>query len=136
VRHRPWAMFTKEQVVEATKGSFGIVSKIAKNLGGCSWQTARSYIDHWEDTRAAYADENERSLDLSESKMLEQIGDGDGPMIRFHLATKGKARGYTERHDIGGHLLNVDVSKLTEEQLERIAGGEDIAAVLAAARSG
>ena len=90
-------MFSRERVLEATKGSFGIVSKIAKNLDGCGWITARRYIDHWEETRAAYADENERGLDLSESKMLEQIGAGDGPMIRFHLATKGKGRGYSPR---------------------------------------
>ena len=99
---RPWSLYTKEQVEEAIRGSFGIVSKIAANLGGCNWHTAQKYMGHWEETRAAYADETERSLDLSESKLLQAVNAGDGPMIRFHLATKGKDRGFAERHEITG----------------------------------
>ena len=96
------AAFSKEQVLEATKGCFGIVSTVAKRLDGCAWGTARKYIDRWAETRAAYADESERALDLSESQLLKAVQAGDGPMIRFHLATKGKQRGYTERHEVTG----------------------------------
>ncbi len=96
------AAFSKEQVLEATKGCFGIVSTVAKRLDGCAWGTARKYIDRWAETRAAYADESERALDLSESQLLKAVQAGDGPMIRFHLATKGKQRGYTERHEVAG----------------------------------
>ena len=99
---RPWSLYTKEQVEKAIKGSFGIVSKIAKTLDDCSWHTAKKYVEHWEETRAAYADEAERSLDLSESKLLQAVNAGDGPMIRFHLATKGKNRGYAERRELTG----------------------------------
>ena len=94
--------FTKEQVLEATKGSMGIISQIARNLGGCDWHTAQKYVNRWAETRQAYTDECERQLDLSESKMLQAIGAGDGPMIRFHLSTKGKDRGYAERKEITG----------------------------------
>ncbi len=91
--------FTKEQVLEATKGSMGIISQIARNLGGCDWHTAQKYVNRWAETRQAYADECERQLDLSESKMLQAIGAGDGPMIRFHLSTKGRNRGYVIRQE-------------------------------------
>lgn len=122
---RPWSLYTKEQVVEAIRSSFGIISKIALNLHGCDWHTAKKYVGHWEETRAAYADEAERSLDLSESKLLQAVNAGDGPMIRFHLATKGKDRGFTERREItganAGPIETKDVSELsTREAVQRL----------------
>lgn len=95
-------LFDKEQVLAAIKGSMGIISKIAHNLDGCAWGTANKYVNRWAETRAAYADESERALDLSESQLLKAVQAGDGPMIRFHLATKGKQRGYTERTEVTG----------------------------------
>ena len=119
-------MFDKEKVLTAIKGSFGIVSTIAKALDGCSWHTAWDYVMHWEETRAAYADENERALDLSESKMLKMVNQEDGPMIRFHLATKGKDRGYTERHEVsgpdGGPMELVIVERIVSEPTKADSG--------------
>ena len=43
----------------------------------------------------ALADENESILDFTEGKAIERIKEGDGTMIRFMLATKGKKRGFT-----------------------------------------
>jgi hypothetical protein len=80
----------------------GIVSDIAASLGGCEWHTAQRYVNRWAETRAAYDDESERALDLSESQLLKAVQAGDGPMIRFHLATKGKNRGYVERTELDG----------------------------------
>ena len=129
---RPWSMFDKEKVLTAIKGSFGIVSTIAKVLDGCSWHTAWDYVMHWEETRAAYADENERALDLSESKMLKMVNQEDGPMIRFHLATKGKDRGYTERHEVSGPNAGpIDVRQVDDlrgklaKRFEQLAAGGD-----------
>ena len=93
--------FTKEQVLKAIKDSYGITTQIARALG-CEWHTAQSYVNRWAETRQAYADENERALDFTESQMLAAIKNGDGPMIRFHLATKGKRRGYVTRKEISG----------------------------------
>ena len=93
--------FNKEQVLEAIKGSYGIVSQIARSLG-CTWNTAQTYTNRWAETRQAYQDENERSLDHTEGKMLEAIKNSDGPMIRFHLSTKGKRRGYVTGTQLTG----------------------------------
>lgn len=109
--------FTREQVLEAIKGSFGIMSKVAKGLGGCEWHTAERAVNKWESTKQAYEDENARSLDLSESKMLELINEKDGPMIRFHLATKGKGRGYVQKTEL-------DVKAKVE--VTRVIGGADL----------
>lgn len=88
--------FTKEQVTEAIEGSAGIVSTIAKRLN-CSWHTADKYVNRWECTRQAYANEEEHALDLAETKLLKLINAEDGTMIRYYLSTKGKRRGYVER---------------------------------------
>jgi len=93
--------FGKERVLQAIDGCYGIVSWVANKLG-CDWHTARKYIDRWEETRQAMQDEDDRALDFSEGKMIEQIKNGDGPMIRFHLMTKGKRRGYVERQEVTG----------------------------------
>jgi hypothetical protein len=94
--------FTMEQVLDAIKGSFGIMSKVARALDGCAWHTAEAWVNKWATTRQAYKDEEERALDVSESQLIQKCNEGDGPMIRFHLATKGKQRGYTERHEVTG----------------------------------
>ena len=94
--------FTKEQVLKAIDGSFGIMSQIARALGGCAWSTAEQYVNRWAETRQAYADAQEAALDFTEGQMLKQIRDGDGPMIRFHLMTKGKKRGYVQRTEMTG----------------------------------
>jgi len=106
----------------------GIVSKVAKALDECGWHTAQRYINRWAETRAAYDDESERSLDLSESMLLKAVQAGDGPMIRFHLATKGKNRGYVERTELDGP----DGRPIPVTIIERIItpgdGGPDTAA--------
>ena len=124
--------FTREEVIKAIEGSFGIMSKVAKNLGGCAWDTARKYVNKWESTKQAYENEDNRSLDLSESKMLELINEKDGPMIRFHLATKGKGRGYVQKSetDITSKGERVGAG-LSAEQLR-----DEIATLLDAAKVG
>ncbi len=107
--------FEKEQVEQTIRGSFGIVSTIAKRLG-CEWHTAQKAVNRWAETRQAYADEDSRSLDLSESKMLELINEKDGPMIRYHLSTKGKGRGYVQKQEMN---LTVKREKEIVEEIER-----------------
>jgi len=95
------ALYTSKQFIDAIAGSGGIVSTIASRIG-CTWHTARKYIDNYPTIRAAYDDECEKVLDLAEAKTIEAIKDGDTSMIRYYLSTKGKNRGYSERHEVTG----------------------------------
>ena len=90
-RHRN---FKKKDVLDAIDGSYGIVSTVAAKLH-CNWHTADEYIKKWPETLQAINDEEESKLDFVEGKAITKINEGDGAMIRFYLATKGKKRGFT-----------------------------------------
>ena len=84
----------KKELLEAIKGSYGIMSTVAARLH-CDWHTADDAIKRFPEALQAMADEGESVLDFTEGKAIERIKDGDSVMIRFMLATKGKKRGYT-----------------------------------------
>ena len=90
-RHRN---FKKKDVLDAINGSYGIVSTVAAKVR-CNWHTADEYIKKWPETLQALNDEEESKLDFVEGKAIKKINEGDGSMIRFYLATKGKRRGFT-----------------------------------------
>lgn len=89
----------KDAMLQAIKGSGGIVNTIATRLG-CDWHTAKKYINEWEETKQAYADETEIILDTAESAIFTSIQQGEVQSAKWLLATKGKQRGYSERHEI------------------------------------
>ena len=84
----------KKELLDNIRGSYGIISTIAARLH-CNWHTVDETIKLYPECMQALADENETVLDFTEGKAIERIKDGDGAMIRFMLATKGKKRGYT-----------------------------------------
>ena len=112
--------FTKEQVLKAIEGSFGIMSNVARGLGGVEWHTAKTWVNTWECTKQAYKDQRERFKDLCEMRGGELVNEKDGPMIRFFLATIAKDRGYTTQTEISGPgggpvpVTYVEVVKPTE----------------------
>jgi hypothetical protein len=135
--------FTAAQFIEAIKGTgkyeqpgkhtgcMGIISTVADRLG-CNWHTAKKYCARdktpFVTVADAFEDEAERALDFAETQMFKQIQEGDGPMIRYLLSTKGKNRGFAERQQID--LRSIDLSQLTEQQLQRLADGDDLFRVL------
>ena len=84
----------EKELLENIRGSYGIISTVAARLH-CDWHTVDNAIKMYPSCIQALADENESVLDFTEGKAIERIKDGDGTMIRFMLATKGKKRGYT-----------------------------------------
>ena len=61
-----------------------------------SWRKASKKLDE------LMTDVEESLIDFSESKLMEQINNGNITAIIFHLKTKGKNRGYVERQEMTG----------------------------------
>lgn len=87
--------YTKAEVLEAVEGSVGIVLTVSKRLN-CSWETAKKWIERWEETRTAFASETEKILDLAEGQVFKAVQSGDIATAKWVLARKGRSRGYDE----------------------------------------
>ena len=84
----------EKDLLEKIEGSKGFYSIIAARLN-VDWHTVDKAIKDSPAAQEAIKDETETTLDYVEGKAIERIKDGDGAMIRFYLATKGKKRGFT-----------------------------------------
>lgn len=89
----------KKAILEALEKSLGIVTTACKKVG-----IGRTQYYQWlkddEEFKKAVNDIQNIALDFAESKLHEQIGDGNTSATIFYLKTKGKGRGYVERSDI------------------------------------
>ncbi len=126
--------FHAAQFIKAIPGTAGIVTTIAKRVG-CTWHTARRYIDRHPTVAKAYADECETLTDIAEAKLYAQINKGEMWAVKYYLSTKGKNRGYTTRVEHsgpGGEAIPVDVNhnargalaQLLARQSAALAAGE------------
>lgn len=84
----------EKDLLENIAGSNGFYSIIAARLH-VDWHTVDKAIKDSPAAQEAIKDETETTLDFVEGKAIERIKNGDGAMIRFYLATKGKKRGFT-----------------------------------------
>src|SRR5574344_1180803 len=87
-------LLKKKELLDASKGAYGSISTMAGRLH-CDWHTVDDTIKLFPEAIRAIADEKEATLDFVEGKAISRINEGDGTMIRFYLATKGRQRGYT-----------------------------------------
>lgn len=109
----------EHDLIAAIKDSRGFISTIAARLH-VDWHTVDDAIKASEKAQRAIKDEEETTLDLVEGKALSKINDGDGAMIRFYLATKGKKRGYTYEERLEGDEDD------DNEPLSIICDGEEV----------
>ena len=110
----------KETVLEAIKNTYGITSTVAQRLG-CDWSTAQRLINRWEETKAKWAEETERVLDLAESKVITAINNNDIATTKWYLSKKGKARGYEDVPTIelrNQEPLNIQFSEQSEIEMK------------------
>ena len=106
---------TTDEIIEAIKGSGGIISTIAKRLN-VSWHTADKYIQQSDETKEALADEREAILDMAEGAVYSSIKEGNTQDAKWLLATKGRKRGFNEKIDVdvNGSLNVVYLDKQDE----------------------
>jgi len=123
-------LFTAAQFIAAIPKTGGIITSIANKVG-CTWNTAKSYINRHPTVLAAYRAECEVVLDMAESELIKALKRGDQWAVKYLLSTKGKARGYTEKTEIeiagagGGPIKHQEVraEDLTDDELAAIASG-------------
>jgi predicted transcriptional regulator len=90
--------YTKEKLLKAIKGSFGIKVNIANKLG-CSRPTVDNWLKKDEDVRKAYESELENTIDKVENQLIQNISNGDNTALLFFLKCKGRQRGWIDRYD-------------------------------------
>jgi hypothetical protein len=122
--------FTRAQVVEALRNAAGIYSGAAQMLG-CAPNTIANYVDRSPKLQKLVREIQEQHLDLAETKLLTHLRDGNLKAVIFYLKTKGKVRGYSERTEVTGPngrplSLELDVTKLSDEELEQIIAGKHV----------
>ena len=137
-----------EDFLSHMEGSGGIVSTIAQRVG-CDWNTVDRWIQRSVTLKALFDAEREKGLDLAESVVLKNIqlamkrqnppADSgipaeivDASDAKWLLSKRGRRRGYAERQDM--NVVDVNLSELTDGELDRLESGDDPLAVLATAR--
>jgi hypothetical protein len=127
--------YTAAQVADALDKHKGMVYLAADALG-CSHQTVYNYAKRYKSVQEAIDRNRGQVVDTAELALYNAILNKEHWAIAFALKTIGKRRGYTQRQEYQAELMNIDLSQLTEEQLIRVANGEDPAYVLATASEG
>ena len=103
---------TKAQMLEAIRGSNGIVTNIKRKLEAIRgericWDTVDKYIHKWDETETALKSEKEEMLDMAEHNILRDIVERhDVGTSKWYLRMKGKERGYEDTPTI--QLANED----------------------------
>lgn len=92
---------SESKVLEAIKGTGGIISSIARRLD-VDWHTAEIHINKWPSTVQAFKDEREAVKDLAESTVISAIKNGDVGMAKWILSVLAKNRGFGEKVEISG----------------------------------
>jgi hypothetical protein len=89
---------TSELICQALEESHGLITVAAKRLGMLRTSLHRR-IQRTPKLREYLDVQVELTLDVSELKLLQAIQKGEPWAIKFHLATKGRKRGYQIRDE-------------------------------------
>lgn len=118
---------TKNKILAAIKDSAGILSSIAERLG-CSRQALYNWLDLHKDSEIvdAIKHEEEKVMDMAESKIIQAIKERDMQTTRWYANTKGKSRGYAPKQEIEhtGQIIgnvNIKIEPFKEEKNENKA---------------
>jgi len=94
-------------MIEALEKSLGIVTSACKAVG-ISRQTHYNWYNDDKKYKELVDDVENIALDFVESKHYKNIEAGKESSTIFHLKTKGKKRGYSEREG-DDHDINVNI---------------------------
>lgn len=113
-------------MLNALEQSLGVVTQAIKNVG-ISRSAHYLWMQNDEEYAQAVNDIQDVTLDFAESQLYKQILNGSSTATIFFLRTRGRKRGYIERHEVDQriestvHLEPIDINKLSLEQRKLLA---------------
>lgn len=117
-------------VIKAIHDLNGNVAALTKQFR-VSRATMQDYINRHIEVQEALYSAREEMLDMAETSLYRQVLAGQSWAVCFFLKTQGRKRGYIERGETFN--LNVNLDRLSIDQLERLAAGEHPSLVLGSA---
>lgn len=114
----------REKIIEK-RGNLSAVARALK----ITRKTVYSKIQDHPELVESVIEGRETSLDDAEQGLDDLVKQGNVAAIIFKLKTQGKSRGYVERQE--NIDITLDLNKLNDEQLSRLAAGEDFRSILA-----
>jgi hypothetical protein len=90
--------YTCEQFIAAIPGTGGIISAICDRVG-CSWHTAKKYIDDHSTVLEAWEAERNRITDKARHNIIKAIHDGDVQTSKWWLQVMDEDFVPREKHE-------------------------------------
>lgn len=112
-----------ESIIAAVREADGSVVTAAKRLG-VRRQSIYKHAQRHPEVLEAIQEIREDTIDRVEGVLIERALAGEPWAVCFYLKTQAKHRGYTERQERITANVSIDVTKLSDEQLRRLAAGE------------
>lgn len=91
--------YSDKVLEEALRKCQGMVYVAAKALG-CSPNTIKARAEKSQKLKDLIEAEGEYVTDVAEMRLAQAIFNGEPWAIKYHLSTKGKGRGYTEKQEV------------------------------------
>ena len=92
---------TCQEYVDALNSSQGLVYIAAEKLGVVASSVYRA-AERYPAVNEAIQHQKGKRLDTAEASLWKAVINGEAWAVCFYLKTQGKARGYTERHEVTG----------------------------------
>jgi hypothetical protein len=89
----------RREMAEALVKARGLQT-VAAGMLGCDWSTVRRYVQQYPECAEAINLANNALGDLAETKLVDNITNGDQRAIEFYLKTKQRDRGYTDKTQV------------------------------------
>jgi hypothetical protein len=101
----------KNAILQALVQTLGVVTSACK-IVDMDRSTFYKYLNEDPEFAIQVKDVQEVALDFAESKLYEQIKGNSTAATIFYLKTKGRHRGYIERHEVehSGEITQVTVN--------------------------
>jgi isopentenyldiphosphate isomerase len=109
----------KKAMIQAMEKSLGIVTTACRNVG-IARDTHYRWMRDDDSYRASIESIEGMTLDLAESKLHEEILQGNTAAIIFFLKTKGKKRGYVEKQEVETTIKTPDFSGISTDELMQL----------------